>query len=209
MCPEHCSRRFPLVAIALTCLAVCIATVGCGGGGAALVGGVADRAISVLTDLLLAFPKFVILHNLAAVLVLGSPVAMGHVIGAVSWMATARLVRTEVRSLRHRGYVEAAQVAGAGDGRILVHHLAPQVARLVVESADLRFASAILAAASLDYLGVGLSADRPTWGRMILDGQGYLRDAPWIALPAVALLCLTTVGLVLAGGRPSRTGARM
>ena len=104
-----------------------------------------------------------------------------------------------------RAYVEAARAAGAGGGRIVARHLAPQVSRLVLESADLRFASAILSAASLDYLGIGLSADRPTWGRMILDGQAYLREAPWIALPAVGLLCLTTVGLVLAGARASRT----
>jgi peptide/nickel transport system permease protein len=193
-----------IAAIAILLSSLLGVLTGCAAG---LAGGIADRAISGFVDLMLAFPKFVILLNLAAIFTLGSPIAVGLVIGGVSWMATARLVRTEVLSLRERPYVEAARAAGAGSGRILARHLAPQVARLVLESADLRFASAILAAASLDYLGVGLSADRPTWGRMILDGQSYLREAPWIALPAVGLLCLTTVGLVLAGGRSSRPAA--
>ena len=57
----------------------------------------------------------------------------------------------------------------------------------------------ILTAASLDFLGVGLASDQPAWGRLIRSGQAYLADAPWIAVSAALALCLTSVGLILAG----------
>ena len=161
----------------------------------------ADRVLSALVDLLLAFPRFLLLLNLAAVFPLGSAAGVGILIGAISWMRTARMVRTEVLSLRERSFVEAARAAGARGPRLFVHHLGPHVARLVATSAALRFASVIVAASTLDFLGMGLPSESPTWGRLILDGQGYLDTAPWVTLSAVAAVGLTAVGLTLASER--------
>ena len=166
-----------------------------------MAGGLADRAITTVVDLLLAFPRLLLLLNLVAALRLTSLLSLVLLIGATSWMSTARLARTEVLSLRSRPFVEAARAAGAGTGRLLARHVVPQLGRLVREQAGLRFASMILAIASLDYLGIGLPGDRPTWGRMIRDGQPYLNEYPWIALSAVGMLALVSVGLVLAGER--------
>lgn len=178
------------------------------GGIAGYTGGVTDRAITSIVDLLLAFPRFVILLNLTAVLALESSLALGVLIGVTSWMGTARLVRTEMLSLRTREFVEAARVSGCGGIRILSRHLAPHLIQLVTEKTGLRFATVILLAASLDYLGIGLPDDYPTWGRMIRDGKAYLQDAPWIALAPIVILCLTTVGLVLMAERKARESLR-
>lgn len=189
--------------ISMAGLALVVSTsIGLAAGSAGgMAGGLVDRAVTSGVDLLLAFPRFVLLLNLVAVLRLKSALALAVLIGVTSWMATARLARTEVLSLRSRTFVEAARSAGAGPVRLAARHVVPLLGRLVWEQAGLRLASMILALASLDYLGIGLSGDRPTWGRMIHDGQPYLNEYPWIALPAVAMLALTSVGLVLAAER--------
>jgi len=174
------------------------------GAASGFTGGLTDRAVTSVVDLLLAFPRFVLLLNLTAVLPISSSLFLGLLIGVTSWMGTARLVRIEVLSLRERVFVEAARVSGAGEARILVRHVAPHLARLVKEKTGLRFATVILLAASLDYLGLGLPADSPTWGRMIRDGQTYLQNAPWVALAPIGTLCLTAVGLVLVTEREAR-----
>lgn len=171
------------------------------GAAGGMAGGLADRTITSVVDLLLAFPRFVLLLNLVAALRLDSSLSLVVLIGATSWMSTARLARTEVLSLRSRLFVEAARASGARPARLLALHVVPQLGRLVWEQAGLRLASMILALASLDYLGIGLPGDRPTWGRIIRDGQPYLSDYPWIALSAVGMLALTSVGLVLVGER--------
>jgi peptide/nickel transport system permease protein len=194
-----------LAVVALALSSVVGLAIGCLAGAG---GRVADRALSALVDLLLAFPKFLILLNAAAVFTFDSTLSVGVLVGATTWMGTARLVRTEVLSLGRRPFIEAARAAGAGTSRILVRHLAPHLLRLVFERTGLRFAGVILAATSLGYLGIGVAADRPTWGSMIQEGQVYLRSAPWVALSAVAALCLVVVGLVLVGESPSRGGVR-
>ncbi len=185
-----------LVAIAVSSLVGVGVGILAGAGGARV-----DGALSVLVDVLLAFPRFVLLLNVAAVVTFRSAAVVGMVIGAMSWMRTARLVRTEVLTLRERTYVEAARAAGARGARVLAKHLGPHVSRLVVETAALRFSSVVVAASTLDFLGMGLPSESPTWGRLILDGQSYLETAPWVTLSAVLALGLTAVGLTLASER--------
>jgi ABC-type dipeptide/oligopeptide/nickel transport system permease subunit len=114
-------------------------------------------------------------------------------------------VRAETLGLRRSLFVEAARAAGSSTARLLARHVAPQVARLLGQSAGLRVASAILAAASLDFLGLGGSADAPSWGRMVQEGYPNLASAPWAVAAPVATLCLVAVGLVLGADADGRS----
>jgi len=195
------------LATALLAALVATAIGGALGATAGIAAGGIDVAVNGFTDLMLAFPRLVLLVTVAAVVPFRSSAGLGLLIGLTSWMATARLVRTETLGLRSSPFIEAARAAGSGTARLLARHVAPQVARLLGQSAGLRVASAILSAASLDFLGLGGSADAPSWGRMVQEGYVHIGSAPWAVAAPVAVLCLVAVGLVLGAdgdGRGSR-----
>src|SRR6185295_8329364 len=158
------------LATALLAALVATAIGGALGATAGIAAGGIDVAVNGFTDLMLAFPRLVPFRSSAG---------LGLLIGLTSWMATARLVRTETLGLRSSPFIEAARAAGSGTARLLARHVAPQVARLLGQSAGLRVASAILSAASLDFLGLGGSADAPSWGRMVQEGYVHIGSAPW------------------------------
>ncbi|MFO8058040.1 MAG: ABC transporter permease [bacterium] len=152
-----------------------------------LKGGVWDQVIMRVVDVLLAFPG--ILLAIALVAVTGP--GIGNVIIALSargWVTYARIVRGQVLVERERGYVEAARSLGAGSGRIISLHLLPNTLTPVVVQATFGLAGAILAEASLSFLGLG-PQEMPTWGAMLADGTSFLRNAPHIALfPGIAIM---------------------
>lgn len=110
-------------------------------------------------------------------------------ISLVTWTGIARAVRGQALSLRERPFVEAARSLGASHRRILFKHLLPNLLPTVITIASLATAGNILLEAGLSYLGLGLSPDTPSWGRMISDGQPYFTSAPWTVLaPGVAII---------------------
>jgi peptide/nickel transport system permease protein len=155
---------------------------------AGAVGGRADTALMRLIDVFLAFPG--ILLAIALVAVLGP--ALEHVVLAlvtIGWVSYARLARGQVLQLREQEFVLAARAAGVPLGRLVRVHLLPNVLPVVLVQASLGLAGAILAEASLSFLGLGIQAPTPSWGAMINAGRSHLLDAPHLTLvPGLAIV---------------------
>jgi peptide/nickel transport system permease protein len=157
------------------------------GSAAGYLGGLADRAAMRTADLFLSFPRIVLLVVAAAVL---SPSIWTVVLllGLTGWMGTARLVRSEVLSLREREFVLAARAVGAGGGRLLFRHVLPNALPPVLVASALAAADAILAEAALSFLGLGVQPPTPSWGGMIADGRAAPLRTWWmIVLPGAAI----------------------
>ncbi|GMU66165.1 MAG: peptide ABC transporter permease [Acidobacteriota bacterium] len=155
---------------------------------AGAAGGRWDTALMRAIDVFLAFPG--ILLAIALVAVLGP--ALSHVVlalAAIGWVGYARLARGQVLQLREQEYVLAARASGVGTARLVLRHLLPNVLPLTVVQASLGLAGAILAEASLSFLGLGIQPPTPSWGAMINAGRGHLLDAPHVTLfPGLAIL---------------------
>ncbi len=154
---------------------------------AGIKGGLWDQGLMRVVDVLLAFPGILLAIALTAV---AGPGVINVIIAlsARGWVGYARLVRGQVLVERERGYVEAARSMGAGTARIIARHLVPNTLTPVVIQATFGMAGAILAEASLSFLGLG-PQDVPTWGAMLSDGTSFLRTAPHIAVfPGIAIM---------------------
>jgi peptide/nickel transport system permease protein len=161
-------------------------------------GGVIDGVLMRLMDGVLSFPALVLALALGAVLGAGlSGVLIA--LGVVYTPTFARLMRGQVLTIRTREYVVAARLLGARDRRILRCHVLPNAATPVVVQASLSVAFAILAEASLSFLGLGIQPPQPSWGSMINAGRGYLQQAPWIVFGPGAALFVTVLGLNFVG----------
>lgn len=160
--------------------------------------GWADNVLSLLMDVLYAFPT--ILLAIAIMTTLGnSLVNVMIAIGLVNVPTFMRVVRGAVFSVRNQTYVEAAQSLGAPTSRILARHIFPNITAPLIVHASLNFAFAVLAEASLAYLGLGNRPPSPSWGSMVSSSYGFLQLAPWAALFPGAALALTVLGFNLLG----------
>lgn len=161
--------------------------------------GVLDEYIIMrFTDAMLSFPTLVLALALAAILGAGLENAM-LAIGLVFTPNIIRLIRAEVLSHREREYVEAAKASGISDFRIIAFHILPNSLAPILVQATLMIAAAIIAEASLSYLGLGTQPPTPSWGSMLSSGQGYLSQAPWIALFPGIFIFLTVISINLFG----------
>ena len=161
-------------------------------------GGRIDGVIMRLMDAVLSFPALVLALALGAVLGAGlSGVLIA--LGVVYTPTFARLTRGQVLTIRTREYVMAARLLGAPDWRILRRHVLPNAATPIVVQASLSVAFAILAEASLSFLGLGVQPPEPSWGSMINAGRGYLQQAPWIVFGPGTALFVTVLGLNFVG----------
>ncbi len=155
---------------------------------AGTLGGRIDTLLMRLLDVFLAFPG--ILLAIALVAVLGP--ALSHVIlalVAIGWVGTARLVRGQILQLKEQEFVLAARAGGVSLPRLILVHLIPNVLPLVLVQASLGLAGAILAEASLSFLGLGIQPPTPSWGAMINAGRSHLLDAPHLTLfPGLAIV---------------------
>lgn len=161
-------------------------------------GGRVDGAIMRVIDAILAFPPLVLALALGAVLGAGL-VGVLIALGIVYAPTFARLMRGQVLTIKTREYVTAAQVIGAGTRAVLLQHVLPNAATPIVVQASLSVAFAILAEASLSFLGLGVQPPYPSWGNMINQGRGYLQQAPWIVFGPGAALFVTILGLNFVG----------
>ncbi|KAF0234439.1 MAG: peptide/nickel transport system permease [Desulfovibrionaceae bacterium] len=161
-------------------------------------GGLVDEVVMRGVDVMLCFPSFFLILAVIAFLE-PSLTNIMIIIGLTSWMGVARLVRAEALTLKHRDFVRAAKLAGAGNSRILLRHILPNAAAPVLVSATLGVAGAILTESSLSFLGLGVQPPMPSWGNMLLEGKEVLEIAPWLSLfPGIAIL-LTVLGYNLLG----------
>ncbi|MFE7676169.1 ABC transporter permease [Streptomyces albidoflavus] len=161
-------------------------------------GGWADRTLMRLADVQLAFPS--LLLALAVVGFLGSGLwLVVLVLGFTGWVSYARVVRSEVMSLRTRDFITEARAIGVTDTTIMRRHLLPNVMAPLATIGTLHVAAAIVAEASLSYLGLGVPKETVTWGAMLADGQLYLGTSWWVAVfPGIALM-LTSLAINITG----------
>ena len=147
-----------------------------------------DGPLMRITDMFLALPLIPLLlvmvmlfrDRIAGMIgpELGAFTLIVFAIGITSWMATARIVRGEVLTLKEREYVLAARSIGARPNRIILRHILPNVVSPVMVAATLGVAEAIITESVLSFLGLGFPPDFPTWGRLLNDGLQYMQIYP-------------------------------
>jgi peptide/nickel transport system permease protein len=152
-------------------------------------GGITDRLLNVVVmNAFMSFPG--ILLAIAFVAFLGPGIF--NLIFALSlggWVGYARLVRAQVLAVREREFVEAARALGAGDLRIIVRHILPNIIQPVIVQAAIGMAGAILAEATMSFLGLGVPPPTASWGSMLNDARSHLFDSPHLVLfPAAAVM---------------------
>lgn len=157
-----------------------------------------DNAIMRVMDAMMAFPA--ILFAIAIMAVLG-PKTVNVVIalGVVYAPRTVRIVRASVLAVKGLDFIEAIRAQAASHLRILTRHVLPNCMSPLVVQATFNFAYAVLAEASLSFVGAGAPPPTPSWGNILSEGRIYMQNAPWITIfPGVAI-AITVLGLNLAG----------
>ncbi len=146
-----------------------------------------DDVVMRLMDMLFAFPA--ILLAIAILAVLGPGIVNVMIaIGVVYTPIFARITRASVLSVREEVYVRAARSLGVGDLRLLRLHVLPNVLAPIIVQTSLSLAFAILSEAALSFLGLGVQPPDPSWGRMLLEGRGFVEQAWWMGVfPGIAI----------------------
>jgi peptide/nickel transport system permease protein len=167
-----------------------------------------DAFLMWLTDLFLSLPQLPLLlllifffrDPLKAVFgpEIGIFLLIVLVIGGLSWMPVARLVRAQFFSLREKEFVEAARALGASTQRQVVRHILPNALGPVIVAATINIAAAIIAESTLSFLGLGFPPDIPTWGRILNDSRDYLDIAVhWAMFPGLAIfIAVLTINFI-------------
>jgi peptide/nickel transport system permease protein len=161
-------------------------------------GGRVDGLVMRLMDAILSFPPLVLALALGAVLGAGLAGVL-LALGVVYTPTFARLMRGQVLAITARDFVDAARALGASGWRVAWRHVVPNALNPIIVQASLSVAFAILAEASLSFLGLGIQPPQASWGSMINAGRGYLQQAPWIVFGPGAALFVTVVGLNFVG----------
>ncbi len=165
---------------------------------AGFFGGWADNIITLLMDVLFAFPT--ILLAIAIMTALGNSLTNVMIaIGLVNAPSFMRVVRGSVLSVRTSTFVESAVVAGAPPPTIMARHIFPNITAPLIVHGSLNFAFAVLAEASLAFLGLGNRPPSPSWGSMVSSSYSVLQLAPWAAIFPGLAIALTVLGFNLLG----------
>ena len=165
---------------------------------AGYLGGLLDALISRVTDAMLACPFLILAIALAAFI---GP-SLGNAMIAIGITATPifiRLSRGQVLVVKSEDYVEAARAVGNPPHRILVRHILPNILPPVIVQGTLAVAAAIIAEASLSFLGLGQQPPAPSWGSMLNTAQRFLTQAPWLAVFPGAAIFVTVLAFNLLG----------
>jgi len=173
------------------------------------VGGTLDLLVQRGVDLLLAFPGFLLALTLIAVLGVGVTNVVVSV-AAAAMPVYIRLVRGATLSIREQAYVEAAKALGAGDAAIIVRHVLPNCLTPVIVQSTLQLGVAILTAAGLGFLGLGVKPPTPEWGTMLGEGQTYLLSYWFIAtFPGLAIFLVVMAFNLVGDGLRDALDPRM
>lgn len=161
-------------------------------------GGIVDTLISRFVDILLAFPG--LLLAIAVVAVLGN--GMQNTVIAISIFSiptVARMVRSEVISLRENEYIAASRVMGESNVRVIFTHIIPNAVSQIIVNVTLQLGTAILIASSLSFLGLGVTPPDPEWGSMLSQARDVLRSYPMQAIIPGAAITLVVMSFSLVG----------
>lgn len=187
------------IAVAITAMLVSISFGTLVGMISGFCGGLIDNLLMRLTDLFLSLPQLPLLLLIIYLFrdrmrqavgpELGVFLLIILVIGGLTWMSTARLVRAGFLATKEKDFVEAASSLGAHPIRIVWRHILPNVTGPVIVAATLGVGNAIITESTLSFLGIGFPPDVPTWGRMLFDAQNYIAVAPHLVIvPGLAIL---------------------
>jgi peptide/nickel transport system permease protein len=165
---------------------------------AGYLGGKADTAVMRFTDLVLAFPRLVLLILIVA-LFEPSMLVIILVLGLTQWPGTTRIVRGDVLSLREREFIQAANALGMSRRRVILRHLIPNVLAPVIVTATLGIGNTIVLEAGLAFLGLGVPPPTPTWGDMVAAGRDVLTNAWWVATFPGLTIVLVVLAFNLVG----------
>ncbi len=174
-------------------------TIGLGAGSilgllAAYFGSWVDTAVSRLVDVLLSIPG--LLLSMVVVVALGFGTLNAAIAVGIASVATfARLMRSEVLTVRNLTFVEAAHHIGARPGTVLFRHVLPNSYTAVLSMTALQFGSAILWIAALSFLGYGTPPPHPEWGLLVSEGREYIVSSPWLTLLPGLVIVLTVLSI--------------
>ena len=164
-----------------------------------LAGGIADSMMMRVVDVFLSIP-FLFIVLIVAVRYAASALGLSLIIGVFTWLVPARLVRGEVLTLRVRDFVSAARAAGSGRLRLIHRHLIPNALGVITVNVTFNIADAILAVATLGFLGFGLHYPKVDWGDMLSNGTAYLQDGYWwLIYPVGTCIVLVVMACNLLG----------
>ena len=157
-----------------------------------------DTLIMRFTDIMMAFPVLLFLIAISATFKPGINTAM-IAIGAVSWPPMARLMRSQVLMLKSREFISSAEALGFSHHRILFFHILPNCLAPIIVTFTLGISGAIMAEASLSFLGLGVQPPTPSWGSMINEGKDFLRIAPGMSVYPGMAIAFTVLAFNLVG----------
>lgn len=165
---------------------------------AGFYGGGTDNVLMRFTEVIIAIPSLPLLIILSSY-TQASVVVIILIIGLLSWMATARIVRGSVHSVKRQDFVMAARMMGCRNATIIGRHIIPNVMGPIIVGATLGVGAAIIIESSLSFLGLGISPPTPTWGNMLQDSQSTMATKPWLTIfPGLAILitvlCINFLG---------------
>ena len=184
------------LAIGVSASAIVMATALLVGGVAGFAGGKTETLLMRLVDLMISVPQLFLMLLLVVILQPGVWVVV-LVVALFGWPYPARVVRSQILSLKEEDFVLAAHCLGASPARVFLRHVLPHVLPLVTIYFALSMPAAIFAEASLSFLGLGVPPPAPSWGAMIQDGMEYYRAAPWLVLYPGLAISLTVVAFNL------------
>jgi len=166
-------------------------------------GGRVDNILMRITDAALALPSLLVLILLSAILrEVDAPLLEDYpvltialVIGLLSWMFTARLVRATYLSIREMDYVLSARTIGARDFRIIIRHILPNAIGPIIVESTLEVGYAILEESGLSFLGFGIQPPTPSWGNLLSNAQEHMFKHPWMAIFPGLMIFLTVISI--------------
>lgn len=156
------------------------------------IGGMVDVVLMRLVDALMSLPTFLIMVVMNAYLDAGVKNVI-IIIGLLTWMNIARIVRGETLSLKEREYVVYSRISGQRRAKIIVKHIIPNIMPTIIVSATINVAQAILMESALSFFGLGIVPPTSSWGSMLNSSQGYLTTAPYLAIFPGMLILLTVI----------------
>jgi len=169
-------------------------------------GGSVDAALMRLTDAFLCFPQLFVLIVFGTLMrttelrvLQGNMAPIAIIIGVLSWMGLARIVRATFLSLREQDYVDAARSTGANSARIMVRHILPGAVGPIVVQATLLIAVTIITESGLSYLGFGVQPPTSSWGNLLEGAKPYLQTLPIYAIAPGMMIFLTVMSINFVG----------
>lgn len=200
----HGGRISLAVGVAATGVALVIGTLV--GAVAGFFGGFVDAALMRFTDAFLCFPQLFVLIVFGTLMrttelrvLQGNMTPIAIIIGLLSWMGLARIVRATFLSLREQDYVEAARSVGAGNVRIMARHILPGAVGPIVVQATLLIAVTIITESGLSYLGFGVQPPTSSWGNLLEGAKPFLQTLPVYAIAPGMMIFLTVMSINFVG----------